>query len=270
MFENMLLKRGGGSQGRGLNINDVLIKSFLNYEFSDVNNYNETFNTVFDRSISNVNGIVTTGLIQLAPTPHLLFDGSSKYVNMGNVFNEFIAGPNGKFTINVLLNPSNLINGSNYSIISKLGDTTHGQNARQFTLSLRDIGNGFITFVFVWFGITSGTAFRIINCTTLIEQNKLYDLTVTFDASKLTSNGLDAVDFFINEIEQGKVLNLSNGTISPITTSTARLSIGAAIGSSGTIASYRYQGKMHSIKLFNDVLTKEEIKVLNDYNKTLI
>lgn len=266
----MLLKRGGGSQGRGLNINDVLIKSFLNYEFTNINNFNETFNTVFDKSISNVNGILTSGLLSQSPTPHLLFDGSSKYVNMGNVFNEYIVGPNGKFTINVLINPSNLVNGSNYTIISKLGDVTHGQNTRQFTLSLRDIGNGFITFVFGWFGITSGTIVRLINCTTLIEQNKLYDLTVTFDASKLTSNGLDAVDFFINEIEQGKVLNLANGAISPITSSTARLSIGAAIGSSGTTASYRYQGKMYSMKLFNDILNKEEIKVLNNYNKTLI
>jgi hypothetical protein len=142
-------------------------------------------------------------------------------------------------------------------IFSKYGDSSHGEDERQFTVELTQ--TGFLQFYFT--GALDGSRFRGVgSTTTAMSTGQFYKIGVSYDGSIDTNNGLDRVQLYVGKIQQSTSLVLNVGSLGDIPSGAARLAVGAAIGTVGPV-SYASDIFADAGKLWSRVVTPTEFTV---------
>lgn len=194
--------------------------------------------------------------------PNAAYDFTSDgYINCGNILDGVFAGANKKFTISVWVKPAGPC--GNRMIIAKHAETGGcGVNERQFFIREN---NDQINVEY--FGDNAGTMGRFVcGNTSLTNFNKWYHVVVTYDGTINTNDGLDRVQIYIDDKQETTYFCRAQvGAWSfPIATGSAMMGIGNYLSSSGnpcgTFA--RYNGAIDDIRIYNRVLSNEEIKQL--------
>ncbi|QEW05660.1 LamG domain-containing protein [Nitrincola iocasae] len=180
---------------------------------------------------------------------HALQVNENGAADLGNVFDDLVSAPGALFSIGFFVRGSNLDN-----LFTKLGDSNHNENSRQFTI--RTV-NGYVGML--WYGNLGGTSLRDVRATEApINDNEVYHVGIAYNGASNTNNGLDRVTIRINGHEVAKTMAISYGNFPEIIPSgPARVGIGAALGSTG-IAKYSSVAIFDELRIYNTLLTHAE------------
>lgn len=182
----------------------------------------------------------------------LVFDGTDDAVLFGDVLDDVFAGVDKKFTISAWLK-TGTTPGSN--ILSKLGDTSHGENNRQFVLRIRDFSGQYRVELLVYSDLT-GVGYRgYYAVTTAISSNTVYNVVISYDGA------IDAAGrftFYINNVLQSSGLGLTFGSWGDIQNGTAQLAIGGAYGTAGPLVG-EWTGSIYQVMVHNRNLSASEV-----------
>lgn len=174
----------------------------------------------------------------------VLADGA---VNFGNVLNDLFTSTSAKFSIGFFVKGSNI-----NALLSKLGDTLHGEDNRQFMIRAT---NGYVGMVYFR---SNGIARGVIANQYPINDNELHHVGISYDNTLNTNNGLDRVNIYIDAAIAGKELNVNVGSLPDrIDTKSARLSLGAAIGAAGPVR-YGSEALFDELRIYNKILSSSE------------
>ena len=190
-------------------------------------------------------------------TPNRLVYGTDDALLFGDIFNDIFAGVDSQFSIVACID--GVPQSGLHVIISKFGDGSHGDNARQVYLG---VSNGKLRFA-VYFTLIA-TQYRVSDSTTSTGAGKTV-VAATYDGSQDGNNGLDRFKFWFDGVSDTPTMALTAGAISDIPTSTAMSALGAAVGIAGTTISYDLTGDIGPILLINGVLSISEIAQINNY-----
>lgn len=229
-------------------------------------NYISGSTTWNDLSGNNYNGTLVNGPAYDSLTKKgIIFDGTNDYVNLGNILNNVVAGTNVKYSISTWVKFNTLSNNVNYTIISKLGDSSFGEDQRQFFLMVRNLTansyNGFQIEYAKYNSLDSSTYRLTRTVGTGLTTNTIYNICVTFDGSINTNEGLDRTNIYLNGVLMPKTLSATGGTLSnTFASGSSRVAIGAVIGqnvSNSPIA--LLNGEVYQTVIYNRVLSIPEV-----------
>ena len=226
-----------------------------------------------DLSGNGNNGTLTNGpTFNSANGGSIQFDGSNDHVNMGDILNNVFAGTNPKYSFNVWVMFNTLAVNTNYSIFNKNGDGSFAENQRLLAFLVRNVTassyNGFQVEIITFFDINTANYRGVRTLNANLKTNTLYNIQLTFDSTVNTNDGLDRVKIYINGQLQSTTISFSVGTLTnTFQNSTARLALGAAIGTNPTnIPNNLLNGTIYNASIYNRALSDAE--VLQNYNAT--
>jgi hypothetical protein len=142
----------------------------------------------------------------------LRFDGTDDFMTFGNILNSVFAGADKKFAIIMAL--ANYGTSENVRVMSKYVD---GTGTRQIRVEIRSNTPTF----FFWMSTTN--EFRQIGGETLAGSDTV--LTLNYDGSIDTNNGLDRLSIRANGVGQSTSLDGSSGTLGDIEATASPLEI---------------------------------------------
>lgn len=180
------------------------------------------------------------------------FDGANDTVTFGDVLDSVFTGASAKVSISAWF--YNRSSGSR-TLVSKLGDSTHSENQRQFILSVESD-----KIEFAWYGALNASAYRVVRAANTIATSTWYHVAVLFDATMATINSKVAI--YINGSLASISIPFSAGSPSSIQNGTAQLSLGAAVGTSASAITYDFDGLMDDVRIFGRLLNSTEIALL--------
>lgn len=193
------------------------------------------------------------------------FDGLDDTVDLGNILNGVIAGTSPTYTVQTWIKfDGPFVDDVLYTWFSKYGS---GSN-RQLFISVRNVtaeSYGGIRIEHTPYtspGLISGLPqARIIRSDgDIIVPNKIYNLTVCFDGSINTNDGLDRPTFYIDGVLQGNVFVLGFGPLTnTFQTTTMKVALNGSIGSGTTVQLFPYAGTNYQTLVYDRVLTQEEV-----------
>ena len=208
----------------------------------------------------------------------LTFDGLDDTVDLGDILDGVLAGTSPTYTIQAWIKFDALADNVPYAFFTKYGSG----NNRQLLVLVRNItaqSYGGIRLEHIPYtspGLTGSLpSARVVrtNGPTTIESSKIHNLTIAFDGSINTNDGLDRPTFYIDGVLQSKVLAASSNPLTNIFQPTStKVALNGFIGT-GTIPTFPFAGATHQTLVYDRVLTQEEvtqnINVLNGrYNVT--
>ena len=209
------------------------------------------------------------------------FDGLDDTVDLGNILNGVIAGTSPTYTIQLWIKFDTLVADVGYVFFSKYDTAPSATAQRQLLIVVRNLtaysygGMRIEHLPYTSPGLIGGlpqTRF-IRSDGDIIEPNKIHNLTVCFDGSINTLDGLDRPTFYIDGKLQSNVMVLSYGALTNTFQTTAnKVALNGYIGT-GTIPTSPFAGTTYQTLVYDRVLTQEEvtqnINVLNGrYNVT--
>ncbi len=206
------------------------------------------------------------------------FDGLDDTLDLGVILDNVITGINPKYTVQVWIEFDSLVDDVLYAFFTKYGLG----NTRQLIISVRNLTSysyGGIRLEHIPYSkpflSSSLPHARLVRSNTdIIEPNRLYNLTICFDASINTNDGKDRPTFYINGKLQDNTLVLSyNPLENSFITSGQKVSLNGYIGTGTTPIAAQFPGTIYQALMYDRVLTEQEINkninVLNGrYNVT--
>jgi hypothetical protein len=178
------------------------------------------------------------------------FNGSTDFVNLGDILDSVFTGVGKKFTISVWVNPD-VVN-VQQALVNKNGDGNQSESQRQMIFSIASDAT-------VRFGFFEDVVslLSLIGTTTTLSSGVYTHLIVEYDQTK--SPALNKVDIYFNDSVQTKSLIAGGGALQMVD-STSRLCLGGQIGSTtGTgVLSDPLNGKLDQIRIFDRLLTAAE------------
>lgn len=175
------------------------------------------------------------------------FDGVNDRVDCGNILNSVFAGSEARFTVCGWVNTT--VN-ANQLALAKLDGTL---NQRQWFLRTNDDGLDF-----AWYGAGDASSFRVARAALTFSTSGWVPFAVTFDAT--ISSADQKVSIYLLGLQQSVSIPFSVGTPVSIQTGTASLSF--ASGFANSIANNFFTGQLDDIRVYNRVLTPNEIRLL--------
>jgi len=176
------------------------------------------------------------------------FDGVNDRVIIGDVLDSVFTGASARFTISAWVYPTST--STTLTVMSKNADSFFSENQRQFLIRIANL-----KLVFVWQGALSSGRFRVVESINYLAINAWSYISATFDATIADPNA--KVSLFINGTSQLYTIVESNIPSAPvfIQDGTARLSLGAMVGSSGSSFTQPYSGRIDDVRVFNGLVS---------------
>ena len=160
------------------------------------------------------------------------------------------------------------IDGFSNALIGKIGDSTQSENQRQFILNLRDLGGLETAQLFTSYALTA-SAFTSVAASTTVSANTYYIFSTAYDKSAAANGGSAntalRVQHVINGAAQSETVTLSDGTLGDIPTGAARLSVGAYVGTAGTVYSAPFGGDIAEIVVTPSMLSPADRQKIEGY-----
>lgn len=187
------------------------------------------------------------------------YDGINDIMSAGDVLDDIIAGPDKKFAIIMDIN--------NYSIgagdlVSLWGKHAAGSGDRECLLRIRDEGR------LIWFWQSGIPNFRGVRMTDQLDGNT-HVISMLYDGSIDTNDGLDRVTFRVDKTEKASTLLFTGGSLPDIPNTSAPVTTGAlydSAPSTGIIFPSAYDNRKIAIlsnPTIADVIVCEN-EIIND------
>tara|TARA_R110000851_G_scaffold145926_7_gene285461 strand:- start:685 stop:1542 length:858 start_codon:yes stop_codon:yes gene_type:complete len=197
------------------------------------------------------------------------FDGMDDTVDLGDILNGVIAGTSPTYTVQAWIKFDTLVDDVLYVFFSKYDTAPSAIAQRQLFITVRSLPSapysyGGFRIEHIPYrvpGLVSGlpqTRF-VRSDGDVIEPNKLHNLTICFDGSINTNDGLDRPTFYIDGKLQSNVMVASYGVLTNSFQITAnKVALNGYIGT-GTIPSAPFAGTTYQTLVYDRVLTQEEV-----------
>lgn len=183
----------------------------------------------------------------------LKFNGSNQYINLFNSLTSETTGSNKKFSICFWLKL--LVNtGAQQAIIGKYDTLSSNRSWTTFLNSDRSLS------FYTSFDGTASNYRRIDSSAGILPINKWVYISITFDGSILSGDGLDRVKIFISGRNVGTTLGATVGTLGDIFNGNNVLGIGAT--NILTTPSLFLNGNLDEVRIYNRALQQSEITSL--------
>ena len=192
------------------------------------------------------------------------FDGLDDTIDLGTILDGVIAGTSPTYTVQVWVKFDTLADDVPYAFFTKYGSG----NNRQLLVLVRNItaeSYGGIRLEHIPYtspGLAGSLpSARLVrtNGPTTIESSKIHNLTIAFDGSINTNDGLDRPTFYIDGVLQSKVLAASSNPLTNIFQPTStKVALNGFIGT-GTAPVFPYVGTTYQTLIYDRVLTQEEV-----------
>jgi Concanavalin A-like lectin/glucanases superfamily/Secretion system C-terminal sorting domain len=152
-------------------------------------------------------------------------------------------------------------------MINKYSHVDCGAEQRQFILRM-SVDNEiefFYNSTLQWQNYTS------VRGSTIISDTKWHHVVATYDGSDDSSQGLNRVQIYLDDLLENTYLAASGGTLSDIPNGTAYLGIGARLNDVGNYCAisgqnHLWDGALDDIRIYNRILTSTEVSTL--FNET--
>jgi hypothetical protein len=241
-------------------------------------NYDFAYSASYGGSGSAVTNIIDSNLYNgtLVNSPSFTTDfggainlvrASNQAINLTDILNRAFTFSEAKFSLEIWCKFNTLADNTGYNLFAKLADSNFSENQRQFFFVARNVtafSFGGIRLDFVYYGAVNSSVYRGVRSNTAtLSTGNVYQLVMTFDNTITTNDGMDRVKFYVNSVDQARVLWTKTGTYGSIPNGTARLGIGGVFGTSaGPISCL--DGQIYSASIYNKVLSASE--VLQNWN----
>jgi len=200
------------------------------------------------------------------------FDGEHDYVTSGDVLDNVFAGPDKKFAITAWIRPNELF--SNYhpddyqdagTIVAKYADSNLGENQREMIFFDRD---GKLYFMWSELNVSG---YRLVEGSTTLNPGTWYSVALVYDGSLDTNDGLDRVKFYVNGVRETESLKAKhNNLLLDIPDGAVPLAIGASVNTAETTSVYDFNGLIDEVRIYNYVLSGDEIQEIYDGTGTSV
>ena len=208
---------------------------------------------------TDLSGRGNTGTLVNGPTyssanyGSIVLDGADDWVNLGNIFNDVFAGTSKKFTISSWVKFNSLP--TDDTILAKLGDSSFGENQRQFYFAVGSYGSYELEFL-AYFALVGGAyrGYRTVGAN--IQTNTFYNLVISYDGSFADANRFG---LYVNGVSYSVTPTVSSGSWGNIQSGTARLSIGAYVGTSSSSPFGLLNGNIPQVSIYNRALSAAEV-----------
>lgn len=188
----------------------------------------------------------------------LILNGSSQYINFGDVLDSVFAGEDKQFSISLWLNLTSATSLDKWL----LGKYDRLNNKRSWFFYIGNTAKHFDYLVFA-FAKGDASAIRYIRGSSAVNSTTtIYHLLLTYDGSIDTNNGLDRVQMYINGSKDTTSLFSPTGSLFDIPSTTGLLSIGAELKADGTVYSTAPKylpAKIWDYRVYNRIVTANEI-----------
>ena len=223
-------------------------------------------NTWNDLTSNNYDGTLYNGATYTTDKGGgLSFDGIDDTLDLGYILNGVIAGTSPTYTIQAWIKFDTLTDDVPYAWFTKYGSG----NNRQLLVIARNITSnnyGGIRLEHIpysspgIFGGLPSTKFVRTSGPTTIAAGNIHNLTITFDGSINTNDGLDRPTFYIDGVLQNKVLQGSYNALTNVFQATnTKVSLNGAIGTGTNPYIFAYAGTNYQTLVYDRVLTQEEV-----------
>ena len=198
------------------------------------------------------------------------FDGLDDTLDLGDILNGVIAGTSPTYTVQLWIKFDTLAHDTLYCFFTKYDTAPSSIAQRQLLITVRSLPSapysyGGFRIEHIPYrvpGLVSGlpqTRF-VRSDGDIIEPNKIHNLTICFDGSINTNDGLDRPTFYIDGKLQSNVMAASYGVLTNSFQTTAnKVALNGYIGT-GTIPSAPFAGTTYQTLVYDRVLTQEEVK----------
>jgi len=199
----------------------------------------------------------------------LSFDGIDDTLDLGDILNGVIAGISPTYTVQAWIKFDTLVDNTLYCFFTKYDTAPSAIAQRQLFINVRSLPSAPYSYggfriehlPYTSPGLVSGlpqTRF-VRSDGDVIEANKLHNLTICFDGSINTNDGLDRPTFYIDGKLQSNVMAASYGPLTNVFQSTInKVALNGYIGT-GTIPSAPFAGTTYQTLVYDRVLTQEEV-----------
>jgi len=186
------------------------------------------------------------------------FNGSTDFINCGNILNSVFAGVGNKFSISVWVKPDVYM--TNNMILAKIADGACSEDQRQFYFRL---WNGKVMFGYSSTLYTGNYRYPT-GSTSFTNTNKWYHIVVMYDGTVNTGDGIDRVKIYVDGAQETiSVGAASTGTVGSIQAGAAPLGVGDYLNTSGTQCNATaFNGKIDDIRIYDRLLNPAEINAL--------
>lgn len=274
ILKNLNIKNLKYSKGQELPFGLVTSGLVLNLDGFYSSSLAEGKDTWNDLTSNNYDGTMLNGASYTTDKGGgLSFDGIDDTIDLGDILNGVIAGTSPTYTVQTWIKFDTLLDDVGYVFFGKLGlfSNPFPNNQRQLLILVRNLtaySYGGIRIEHIPYripGLLSGyPQTRLVRSDgDVIEPNKIYNLTICFDGSINTNDGLDRPTFYIDGKLQSNVLVLGAAEgFGPLTNSfqaTAnKVALNGFIGT-GTIPTSPFAGTTYQTLVYDRVLTQEEV-----------
>lgn len=193
------------------------------------------------------------------PNQAYKFNGTSNYINFGNILNSVFAGTGNKFTISAWFKPASSSMPNNV-IIVKASDAACSLDERQIYFR---VYNNKMMFSYASTA-GPGNYVHAIGNTVVNDTSHWYHVVAEYDGTIPTTTGLDRVNIYVDN-----VLNIlsegtpTTGTIGNIPATNAAMGVGTMLTPSGTpCGTFFFNGKIDDIRIYNRPLNTAEINAI--------
>lgn len=238
----------------------------INGDFSTANNPSNgtAVSTWVDKSGNANNATQGTALAQpvvatnsINSLPVVDFNGSTHFMDFGNILGTVLGGTSSKFSIFLVGNFDSL---NDEALVAKYMSTS-----RQVILALENTNK--ITLE-AYQTLASGNA-RTVRGNTALSTSTSYFLSCIYDGSVGTNDGRDRPTFRVNNTDQTNTTTSSSGTLGDIQNNgTAHLGIGAVVDNSGTATGSFMDGRIGEFAIYSGALTTGQRSQFRDYIHT--
>jgi len=221
-------------------------------------------NTWSDLTSNNYDGTMLNGASYTADKGGgVTFDGLDDTIDLGNILNGVIGGTSPTYTIQAWVEFDALVDDVGYVFFGKYGTG----NNRQLLILIRNItaesygGMRIEHIPYTSPGLIGGfPQIRLVrNDGDVIEPNKIHNITICFDGSINTNDGLDRPTFYIDGKLQSNVMVVGYGALTnTFQTTSMKVALNGWIGA-GTIPTSPFAGTTYQALVYDRVLTQEEV-----------
>ena len=218
----------------------------LNLAGSNSSSLAEGSSTWYDLTSNNYDGAILNGATYTTDKGGgLTFDGIDDTLDLGTILDGVIAGTSPTYTIQTWIKFDTLADDTLYCFFTKQG----AGNNRQLMITLRNLTS---------YGLPAVRLIRNDGPTTIAAGN-IYNLTITFDGSINTNDGLDRLTFYIDGVLQDKAFVLGYRPLTnTFQATTMKVALNGFIGT-GTVPTSPYAGTNYQTLVYDRVLTQEEV-----------
>ena len=216
-----------------------------------------------DVSGNNLNGTVHNATLMSdrfgVANSAYFYNGSTSYINFGNILNTVFEGTGNKFSISVWVKP--YINMTGNGILTKDADGACSESENEIVLS---IYNQKVMFIYSS-SLTTGNSVYATGAINITDTSHWYHIALLYDGT-INSNALSRVKIYIDDVQD--VISAAipeTGILGNIQAGTAAFGTGTTLTSSGTACAattYTFHGGIDDIRIYNRQLDSAEIYTL--------